>query len=139
MPLKAAVIAGFVLCTAVAPSAQAETTPFDGAWSATVMCPAVADATGYTLRFPARVSEGQFKGENATAGSAGYLLLVGRIQRDGSALLTADGLVGNPRTAIGQLPTLTPYHYTATVRFAGSAGTGQRTSTRPCRLDFVRG
>lgn len=117
---------------------DAQSTPFDGSWAVTVSCPAVADAIGYTLRFPARVTGGNLIGENGSPGDAGYLRLAGRIQPDGSAVLAADGLVGNPRTAIGQLPSLSSYRYTATTRFAGNRGTGNRTSVRPCTLDFVR-
>ncbi|MDT7950750.1 MAG: hypothetical protein RQ966_04520 [Acetobacteraceae bacterium] len=116
----------------------AQSSQFDGVWGVTISCPAVADATGYTLRFPARVTRGSLAGENGAPGQPGYLRLTGSIQADGSALLEAHGLVGSPRTAIGQLPSLTPYHYTAAARFAGDHGTGNRTSVRPCSLDFVR-
>ena len=126
------------MATFWAKSDAAQPAPFDGSWAVTVSCPAVVDAIGYTLRFPARVTQGNLTGENSTAGAAGYLRLAGHIQPDGTALLAADGLIGNPRTAIGQLPSLTPYRYTATVRFAGNHGTGNRTTTRPCTLDFVR-
>lgn len=118
-------------------SAAARAAQFDGMWAVTVSCPAVADATGYTLRFPARVTDNSMVGENGSPGEAGYLRLTGVIQADGTALLAATGLVGNSRTAIGQLPSLTPYRYTATTRFAGAHGTGDRTSVRPCKLDFV--
>ncbi len=127
-----------ILATLWIGPAAAQPTQFDGSWAVTVSCPAVADATGYTLRFPARVMSGNLVGENGRPGDAGYLRLAGHIQPDGTALLAADGLIGNPRTAIGQLPSLTPYRYAAATRFAGDRGTGNRTSVRPCTLDFVR-
>ena len=82
--------------------------------------------------------DGNLVGENGRSGDAGYLRLAGHIQPDGTALLAADGLIGNPRTEIGRLPSLIPYSYTAATRFAGDRGTGNRTRVRPCTLGFVR-
>ena len=126
-----------ILLTALASPAYAQSTPFDGVWSVTIACPAIADAAGYTLRFPARVTEGDLLGQNQAPGAPGYLRLAGHIQPDGTALLDAQGLVGNPRVALGQVPTLTPYRYAATTRFSGNHGQGNRVTTRPCTLDLT--
>ncbi len=117
---------------------RAQSAAFDGGWAVTVSCPAVADADGYTLRFPARIAGGDLSGENGSPGFPGYLRLSGHVQADGTALLSAEGLVGSPRVAIGRVPSLTPYRYTAATRFTPSRGAGTRTSVRPCTLDFVR-
>ena len=118
--------------------ATAQVTGFDGVWGVIVTCPASADASGYRLQFPARIANGQIQGQNGDQGKPGYLLLQGRIDPGGAAALTGDGLVGSPRTAIGQLSAATPYHFLGTARFAGNQGSGQRTTTRPCTIDFTR-
>ena len=127
-----------VLAAFAAQPAIAQSASFDGVWNVTVSCPAAGDAAGYTLRFHADVSGGALVGENGTPGLGGYLHIAGRIQPNGNAVLIARGLVGNPRVAIGNLPTLTPYNYTAVVHFDGNHGTGRRTTARPCTLDFLR-
>ena len=127
-----------LLLAALASPARAQSTPFDGVWGVIVACPAIADAAGYTLRFQARVTAGDFLGENGTPGTPSYLHLSGHIHPDGTALLDAAGLVGSPQYALGRVPTLTPYHYTAPTRFTGNHGVGTRTTTRPCTLDFTR-
>jgi hypothetical protein len=124
---------------ALASPAGAQPASFDGVWAVTVACPAVADAAGYTLRFPARIDRGELLGENGTPGSPGFLRLSGHVQSDGNAVLAAEGLVGSPRVAIGHVASLTPYRYNAPTRFVGGHGTGSRNSVRPCSLDFVRG
>lgn len=124
---------------ALASPVRAQPSSFDGLWAVVVACPPIADAAGYTLRFPARIAGGELSGENGSPGVPGFLRLTGHVQPDGTALLSADGLIGNPRDAIGRLPSLTPYRYTATTRFTGNHGIGSRTSVRPCTLDFARG
>ena len=137
MRVEAALITAGLM--ALASPARAQTSAFDGSWAVTVACPAVADSDGYTLRFPVRVAGGDLIGENGAPGMAGFLRLTGHIQPDGVTLLAAEGLVGSPRHAIGRIPSLTPYHYSAATRFTPSHGNGSRTSVRPCTLDFVRG
>lgn len=125
--------------TAFVSPARAQPAAFDGVWAVTVACQAIADADAYTLRFPARIAGGDLYGENGSPGAPGFLRLSGHVQPDGTALLSADGLVGSPRVAIGRVPSLTPYRYSAPSRFTGNRGTGTRTSVRPCTLDFTRG
>lgn len=122
----------------LATPAAAQAPGFDGVWGVTITCTASADATGYRLQFPARIAGGMIQGQNGEPGKPGYLLLQGRVEPGGAASLTGDGLVGSPRTAIGQLASTTPYHFLGTARFAGNQGTGQRTTTRPCSIDFTR-
>lgn len=135
-PILAAAL--FSIMALISP-AHAQVARFDGVWAVTVSCPAIADAAGYTLRFPARIAGGELIGENGSPGAPGYLRLSGHVQPDGTAMLSADGLVGSPRVAIGRVPALTPYRYTAPTRFTGDHGAGARTSVRPCTLDFARG
>jgi hypothetical protein len=131
-------IAGaWALASHVLPAA-AQGTAFDGMWAATVSCSPEADAAGYTLRFPVRIMNGALSGENGTKGAPSYLLLEGRIQLDGSSVLEASGLVGQPRYALKHVPQLTPYHYTASVQFRANQGSGTRAGGRPCTLAFSK-
>ena len=57
------------LLTALASPASAQSGPFDGLWSVVIACPAIDDAAGYSLRFPARVTAGDLVGENAAPGA----------------------------------------------------------------------
>lgn len=124
-------------CAADDPATQAH--PFDGRWEATVTCTTAPDgAGGYTYRFPAEIRESRFRGENAREGSPNWLLLRGPIQRDGQAVLAAEGLTGAAPTTLGNLPPSTPYRYTARVQFQPRSGSGRRVEARPCTLDFVK-
>ena len=127
-----------ILLTAWAAPALAAS-PFDGAWAVTLVCPQAVDgAFGYTYRFGATVTDGVLHGENGTRGMPSWLALDGRIQPDGTALLSAEGLTGTPEYAVGRVPKMTSYRYRATARFSGTRGTGSRTEVRPCTLDFVK-
>ncbi len=113
--------------------------PFDGTWAVVVTCPTAADgAFGYIYHFSAAVVDGVLHGENGVRGMPSWLALDGRIQSDGSAVLAADGLTGQPQYSVGRVVKLTPYHYRVNARFGASHGTGTRIETRPCNLDFAR-
>ena len=53
-------------------------------------------------------------------------------------MLEAEGLTGAPDYAVGRVRKLTPYHYSVAAQFSGARGTGTRTETRPCTLDFMK-
>ena len=66
---------------------------FDGNWLTTLTCPAKGNTEGYTWKFPGVVTAGNFRGEHGTADQPGYLLITGPIADDGSAKLSASGIV----------------------------------------------
>ena len=112
---------------------------FDGTWSTIITCAAAPDgAAGYTLRFASSVTGGVLHGETGVRGQAGYLALDGQITRDGSALLSAQGLTGNPDYVIGRLHPATPYSYQLLSRFDAAHGTGSRTRIRRCDAVFSK-
>lgn len=113
---------------------------FDGNWAVVLTCPAAEDgALGYTYRFPAQVRGGQLRGQNGTEGSMGYLVLQGPIQADGTALLTANGVTGNPDYSVRRVRQLSPYSYQVRARFDANRGTGTRIEIRACTLEFTKG
>jgi hypothetical protein len=66
---------------------------FDGKWLTTLTCPAKGNTEGYTWKIPSVIENGNFKAERGTAGEPGYLLIEGPIKEDGSAKLSANGVV----------------------------------------------
>jgi hypothetical protein len=123
-------------------SESAGVTRFDGVWSVTVVCAdykdASAGAKGYTLRMLGEVKNGQFEGQRGKPGEPGSLRYSGRIQRDGSAELQANGFTGNPDYTPGRLVAATPYTYRLTAQFDERRGTGKRLDARPCEATFVK-
>jgi len=121
-------------------SAQVER--FEGNWNVVLTCPAHQaaddDARGYTHRFPAKVTDGQFAGTYGTEGEIGYHHLHGTIRPDGTANLRLDGIVNNPNHAIRKAQRGKPYTYRVSARFDESSGNGQRQTGRHCEFKFSR-
>ncbi|HZL53972.1 MAG TPA: hypothetical protein VFC37_23825 [Terracidiphilus sp.] len=78
---------------------------FDGKWLTTLTCPAKGNTEGYTWKIPSVIQNGNFKAEHGTAGQPGYLLIEGPIAEDGSAKLSANGIVYSRKYARGSSPT----------------------------------
>ncbi len=124
--------------TAGAVNAQGNTS-FDGTWLVIITCAAAQDgAAGYTLRFAAGVKGGLLHGETGVRGQAASLSLDGQIQPDGTALLSARGMTGNPDYTVGRLAPATPYSYRLQSRFDGTHGTGARLEVRRCDAVFSK-
>ncbi|HEY1161008.1 MAG TPA: hypothetical protein VGE83_10280 [Terracidiphilus sp.] len=117
---------------------------FDGKWLTTVTCPAKGKTEGYTWKFPSVVNTGNFRGEHGTAGEPGYLLIEGKIADDGTAKLSANGLVASRKYGTGIFTTQgSDYSYDIKAQFKETEGTGLRDkglgiAGRPCTFDFVK-
>jgi hypothetical protein len=74
--------------------------------------------------------------QHGTDGSS--LTLNGKIEADGTGIIDARGVVGDPKYAVNREATGTPYSYRYTARFEGSRGTGSKVQVRPCNLTFVK-
>ncbi|HTG01369.1 MAG TPA: FlgO family outer membrane protein [Nitrospirota bacterium] len=128
-----------LLGKAIADGADRERGRFDGTWSVTIVCPQHTDgAMGYTLEFFAVVKEGNLSGQYGTKGEAPSLTLEGKINGDGSTVLTANGLTGDMKYNIGRARKSTPYSYHVSANFRDSRGTGKRIENRICNLVFVK-
>jgi hypothetical protein len=139
-PVRLAILASTLsLFPAVARSAPpGAATRFDGAWTATVSCPAAAGAMGYSFEVPTQVKAGVLHGERMAAAEPGHLELDGQIGADGHARLYAKGLVGAAPFAVGQRPRGTDYGYHVEATFEDAKGGGARVEGRRCDLTFVR-
>jgi hypothetical protein len=117
---------------------------FDGNWSTKLTCPAKGNTEGYTWQFASVIQNGNFRGERGTAGEPGYLLIEGKIAADGSAKLTANGIVASRKYSRGILTHKgEEYSYDIKAQFKEKEGTGTRNEGlgivgRPCTFDFVK-
>ena len=117
---------------------------FDGKWLTTLTCPAKGNTEGYTWKIPSVIQNGNFKGEHGTAGQPGYLLIEGPIAEDGSAKLSANGIVYSRTYARGVFAHEGEnYSYNIKAKFKETEGSGARDEGlgivgRPCTFDFTK-
>jgi hypothetical protein len=117
---------------------------FDGTWSTKLACPPKGNTEGYTWQFPSDVQNGNLRGEHGTAGEPGYLIIQGRIAKDGSAKLSASGIVASRKYASGVLAHKgEEYSYDIKAQFGETEGSGTRSAGlgivgRPCTFEFVK-
>ena len=117
---------------------------FDGKWLTKLTCPPKGNTEGYTWQFASVIENSNFRGERGTAGDPGYLLIEGKIATDGSAKLSATGLVASRKYARGVFTHKgEDYSYNIKANFQETEGTGTRDTGlgivgRPCTFDFVK-
>lgn len=117
---------------------------FDGTWLTTLTCPAKGHTDGYTWKFPGAITAGNFRAEHGTAGEPGYLLIVGPVAEDGTAKLSATGIVASRQYARGAFAHGgADYSYNIKAQFKETEGTGTRDEGlgiygRPCTFEFVK-
>jgi len=117
---------------------------FDGSWVTTLTCPAKGNTEGYNWKFLSVIQNGNFHGEHGAAGQPGYLLIEGPIKDDGSAKLSANGIVASRKYARGVFAHEgEDYSYNIKAKFTETEGTGTRDQGmgiigRPCTFEFVK-
>lgn len=117
---------------------------FDGQWLTKLTCPAKGSTEGYAWQFPGVIQNSNFRGERGTAGEPGYFLLEGKIKENGSAKLSASGIVASRNYARGVFAHKgEEYNYNVKAEFKDAEGTGTRDQGlgivgRPCTFDFVK-
>ena len=117
---------------------------FDGKWLTTLTCPAKGNTEGYTWRIPSVITAGNFRGEHGTAGEPGYLLIEGPIADNGSAKLSANGVVASRNYARGVFAHKgEEYNYDIKAQFEETTGTGTKSQGlgivgRTCAFEFVK-
>lgn len=137
-----AVIAVLLLVLATAASADTGLAQmggrFDGNWLTTITCPAHGAAKGYIWQFYSQVRNGQLQGQYGTAGPARLGHSAGQVQDSGVALLSAQGLSGDPDYTVNHQAQGLPFSYHIDARFEGGRGSGKRQEIRPCDITFAR-
>jgi len=137
-----ALLVGSVLLLLAGVSVAGE--QFDGNWNIKLTCPAKGNTEGYTWEFPGVIQNGNLHGEHGTAGEPGYLLIEGKIAEDGSAKLSASGVVASRKYARGITAHKgEEYDYGIKAQFKEKEGTGVRNVGmgfvgRPCTFDFLK-
>jgi len=110
----------------------------DGVWTTVISCTASVGALPYTYEFPSTVTNSVLHGERGIKDAPGWLQLDGRILPDSSATISAHGLVGKERAALGERPSGTPYRYRIEAKFSENSGTGHRATGRTCAVSFSK-
>jgi len=133
-----------VLALLLLPAVSIAAERFDGSWMTTLTCPAKGDTEGYTWQLPSIIQNSDFRAEHGAADQPGYLLIAGKIAADGSAKLTATGIVASRKYARGILAHQgESYSYNINAQFKESVGSGTRDKGlgivgRPCTFDFAK-
>lgn len=128
-----------VAAAATLPHAGHAATPFDGTWSVVQDCPTAPDgARGYKWSYDAVVTNGNLVGEHGTKGNPSSQTLSGTINADGSARLAASGLTGDSDRTKGFMQPGSKFYFTVEAKFAGTKGTGTRTTGRTCNFTFTK-
>jgi hypothetical protein len=100
---------------------------FDGKWLTKLTCPEKGNTEGYTWQFASVIENSNFRGEHGAAGESGYLLIEGKIATDGSAKLSATGIVASRKYARGFFTHKgEDYSYNIKARFQDTEGTSKK-------------
>lgn len=139
------VVRRLVVCALILlPGLSIASERFDGSWRTKLVCPAKGSTDGYTWLIPSVVQNSNFHGERGTVGEPGYLLIEGKIKDDGTAKLTANGVVVSRQYARGVFAHKgEDYSYDIKAQFKETEGTGMRNEGlgivgRPCTFEFVK-
>lgn len=111
---------------------------FDGQWSVAMTCPNSGSSTTYSWNFNVSIQGSVLHGQHGSPGQPNYMTLDGKLQDDGSAVLTARGLTGNPNYTAGRVAEMTPFVYHVDAMFGATSGQGKRIETRPCNFTFSK-
>jgi hypothetical protein len=90
-------LAGIVLFALPVASIAADR--FDGTWQTKITCPAKGNTDGFTWNTESLIQNSNLRAKRGTAGEPGHFLLEGKVNGDGSAKLTGNGI----RSCVSQL------------------------------------
>jgi len=124
------VFAVLALLFAQATKAVSAVTAFDGNWSVTenghgYKNPDGSVTLGGVRRFRAKIKNGVLHGESGVRDVAKWFQLNGQIAADGTAILRANGLTGDPAYNLGHGPSDKPFEYEVIAQFDGRHGIGK--------------
>ena len=126
------------------PGGADKSAQFDGKWRTKLTCPEKRNTQGYTWLFDSVIQKSVLRGEHGIAGEPGYLLIEGKIADDGSAKLSANGLVASRKYARGVFTRKSDeYSYDIKAQFSEREGRGTRNEGlgivgRPCIFEFSK-
>jgi uncharacterized caspase-like protein len=112
-------------------------TAFDGTWIAKETCENKPPFPEAYFQYALRVKDGVLHTLSGEEGKPGATIYDGKIEADGSATVTVNGLIGEKdplRRTAGA-----PYQYKLALELKGTTGAGVRTDTsRPCRMELSK-
>jgi len=126
------------------PAASFGSERFDGNWLTKLTCPPKGNTEGYTWLFVSVIQNGSLHGERGTAGQPGSFAIEGPIAADGSAKLTANGIVGSKGYARGVfVHEGENYTWDIKAQFQETTGTGTKGQGlgivgRTCTFEFTK-
>jgi hypothetical protein len=126
----------------LAAHAVAAVTPFDGRWSALLVCPDTKDKSGlvkgYEYSFPVTIRDGALQGQYGEPGHPASVTYTGQVSNDGVLEVHATGNTGRSDYTAGKVMQGTPYSYTLQGKLEQSRGQATRKELRPCTATFSR-
>jgi hypothetical protein len=116
--------------------------PFDGHWSAKLVCDDSRDKNGlvqgYTWMFDVKIEQGKMEGQYGQIGSPGSGTFIGQVQREGDVDIEVNGNTGKSEYTVGKVARGTAFSYPMKGKFSGTTGHATRTKLRPCEITFTR-
>jgi hypothetical protein len=135
MRQSVSLLAGIVLL--VLPAASIAADRFDGRFQTKISCPAKGNTDGFTWNMESVMQNSNLRAERGTAGEPGYFLLEGKVNGDGSAKLTGNGIVKDRKYAKGVFVHKgSEYTWDVKAHFLRNEGLG--IVGRPCTVEFTR-
>lgn len=126
------------------PAASFGAERYDGNWLTKLTCPPKGNTEGYTWKFVSVIQRSSLHGERGTAGQPGYFTIDGPVADNGSAKLTANGIVASRENARGVFAHQgESYGYDVKAQFKDTTGTGARDQGlgivgRTCTFEFTK-
>ena len=114
---------------------------YDGSWKVDVDCPASAKNKGareVKFSFKAQVVDGEFLGGVRTLPEPGSMLVKGKIDDKGEALLRVEGYHKDPENNVIRAAVGTIYTYSVRSHFDDTSGKGERILGRDCNYKFTK-
>ena len=142
MRKSASLFAGIALLAL--PAASIAVDRFDGTWQTKITCPAKGNTDGFTWNMQSVIQDSNLRAERGTGGEPGYFLLEGKVNGDGNAKLTGNGIVKDRKYAKGVFVRKgSEYTWDVKAQFKDADGTGLRNEGlgivgRPCTFEFTR-
>jgi len=116
---------------------------YDGNWTTHMACEAHGETPAYKFVFPSTIKDNIFHGQHGEEGGPGYLVIDGKIADDGSAKLSAKGMVTQNHAHGVFAMKGNDYSYKIKAQFEDTKGTGTREEGagilgRPCSFEFMK-
>jgi hypothetical protein len=125
-------------------AAEHNTVRFDGTWHTHVVCPARGNMEAFAWEFDSVITGGDLRGVHGTEGQPGSFILTGKINEDGTAKLSGDGILASRKNARGLFAHKgEEYNWDVRAQFKDTDGTGARNEGldiigRACTFEFKK-